>query len=113
METEWSGVERRRALRFGLALPLHVVRLRGRKVDLRGETRDLSSNGAFLLIPGGAPAGASIEFVVTLQDAAPLGEKVRLRCQGHVVRATRGDKPGRHGVATTIDRYQFSREAIQ
>lgn len=106
------AAERRRSRRFGLALPLDVVRLSNREVRFEGRTRNLSSNGAYFVVTeSNVSTGSLIEFIVTLQDARADEERIRLRCRGRVTRSEKISGPGRLGVAATIDRYQFLRGA--
>ena len=56
--------------------------------------------------------GAPIEFFVTLQGGVSSASKVRLRCLGRVTRSEHLGEDGHLGVAATIDRYQFVRDAL-
>lgn len=114
--------ERRRAQRFALSLPVRIVKLRQQKVNIHSETRDVSSAGAYFLLEGAhAPAGAPIEFFLTLErdgnlehdstepdGKAPDGS-VELHCRGRIVRVEEVDGSKRAGVGASIDRYQFVR----
>ena len=97
--------------RYGLALPVQIVRIGDQDVAVQGKARDLSSAGAYFeLSDGPVIEGCSIEFIVTLQDGILVDKKIPLRCQGRVTRAEKLEsKSGRVGVATTIDRYRFVR----
>jgi hypothetical protein len=103
--------ERRRTTRFDLALPIHIVKLSEMEVDYEGETRDLSSAGAYFVVNGEISRGSNIEFFVTLRkrDGVYLDHDVQLRCRGRVVRAETLGEEGDSAVAATIDRYQFVR----
>ena len=103
--------ERRSSNRYGLALPVRIVRISDQDVAAQGKTCNLSSAGAYFeLSDGSVIEGSSIEFIVTLQDGILVDKKIPLRCQGRVTRAEKlGSEGGRVGVATTIDRYQFVR----
>ena len=103
--------ERRSSNRYGLALPVQIVRISDQDVAAQGKTCNLSSAGAYFeLSDGSVIEGCSIEFIVTLQDGILVDKKIPLRCQGRVTRAEKlGSESGRVGVATTIDRYQFVR----
>jgi hypothetical protein len=105
-------VERRKAQRYHLSLPIQIVRLAQQRVDLPGKTRDLSANGAYFVLGSNVDAGSPIEFFVTLQDTRPASRPVRLRCRGHVTRLDRIGAADRWGVAATIDRYQFVRDSL-
>lgn len=104
--------ERRGSNRYGLDLPVQVVRISDEDVVARGKTRDMSSTGAYLELSDGIiMEGCTIEFIVTLQRGILANKKIPLRCQGRVTRAVKlGPGGGRLGVATTIDRYQFLRD---
>jgi hypothetical protein len=95
-----------------LTLPIHVIRLSEKNVSLVGRTRDVSSGGAYFVVNADLDMGAPIEFFVTLQGGVSSVSKVRLRCLGRVTRAERVGEEGHLGVATTIDRYQFVRDAL-
>ena len=104
--------ERRRSQRFGLKLPLDVVRVSNREVSVVGKTRNMSSSGAYFIVRDDqVAAGSPIEFVVTLRRTDPQGEQIRLQCRGRVTRLEKVGTVGRQGVAATIDRYQFLRGA--
>ncbi len=102
-----ESAERRKAQRFHLALPIQIVRLSQQRVDVAGKTRDLSANGAYFVVNSDLETGAPIEFFVTLQDL-----RVKLRCRGHITRLDKLGAADRWGVAATIDRYQFVRDAV-
>ncbi len=100
--------ERRRAQRFALQLPVRVVRFRQKEVEIRSETLDLSSVGAYFLAPKRElQPGYPIEFFVTLEQSP--GKPVELRCRGRVIRVEKRDEDGAEGVGASIDRYQFVR----
>ena len=105
-----QGSERRRSQRFGLALPLDVVRVSNRDVNLSGRTRNVGSSGAYFVVGElSVSIGSPIEFIVTLRNTQAEGERVRLRCRGRVTRSEKVGSQGATGVAVTIDRYQFLR----
>ena len=104
--------ERRRSHRYLLTLPCHVISSRRDDLELRGRTRDLSSKGAFLIVNGAVEPGASIEFLVTLQEGLDREQEIHLRCRGHVIRLEKVMSEDQRGVAATIDRYEFVRGAL-
>ena len=104
--------ERRRAQRFHLTLPIHIVRLSQQRVDLTGRTRDLSASGAYFVLESNVEKGAPIEFFVTLQEPQTTSRKVKLRCRGHVTRLDKLGSADRWGVGVSIDRYQFIRDSL-
>lgn len=94
--------ERRRARRYSVALPLRVLKLRSRKVDVQGETCNVSSSGALFVISGAPPSeGTEIEFRLAMRGSALL------HCKGRVTRIEQTIGAGTFGVAATIDRYRF------
>jgi len=96
--------ERRRARRYSVALPLRVVKLRSRKVDVSGETCNVSSAGALFVMAGAPPAeGTEIEFRLTMRGSSLL------HCKGRVIRIEETVGAENFGVAATIDRYRFVR----
>lgn len=100
--------ERRRARRYSVALPIRVVKLRNRKVDVTAETCNVSSGGALFVMGGAPPAeGSEIEFRLTMRGAAVL------QCKGRVVRIEETIAVETYGVAATIDRYRFLRPDAQ
>ena len=100
--------ERRRARRYTVALPLRVVKLRSRKVDVSGETCNVSSGGALFVMGGAPPAeGTEIEFRLTMRGAA------QLHCKGRVARIQETVGSGTFGIAATIERYRFIRADAQ
>ncbi len=104
------GSERRRSRRFGLALPLDVVRISDRDVNVSGTTRNVGSSGAYFVVGElSVSIGSPIEFIVTLRNTQAEGERIRLRCRGRVIRSEKAGSQGGTGVAATIDRYQFLR----
>jgi hypothetical protein len=96
--------ERRRARRYSVALPIRVVKLRSRKVDVSGESCNLSSGGALFVMAGAPPVeGSEIEFRVTMRGSALL------HCRGRVARIEETVGAETFGIAATIDRYRFIR----
>jgi hypothetical protein len=103
--------EQRKNKRFGLRLPLELIKNGKRRVSERGETRNVSSGGVLFTAGTEIQVGEVIEYLISL----PSGEGTRLRCMGKVVRASPepGDKlePGQKvSVAATLERYQFVRD---
>ncbi len=100
--------ERRRARRYTVALPIQVVKLRSRNVDVSGETCNVSSGGALFVMPGAPPTeGSEIEFRLTMRGSSLL------HCKGRVTRIEETVGAETFGVAATIDRYRFIRPENQ
>jgi len=107
-----DATEKRRAQRFAMALPVDV------KVgDLDREaaptkTIDISSSGVYFEFPTPVDVGSSLEFLLTLPSEITKGKAVRVKCKGKVVRVDRNTgNGGKLGLAATIERYDFIREA--
>ena len=108
-----NATEKRRAKRFPMRLPVAV------KVDLPRsekqvvETRDVSSSGVYFAFATPLEVGAAVEFQLTLPEPITKGSPVRIRCIGKVVRVEKAPagESGHLGVAATIERYEFVREA--
>ena len=108
-----NSTEKRRAKRFPMRLPLAVKMEPASDDKQMLETRDVSSSGVYFEFGGPLEVGTSLEFLLTLPEPITKGSSVRIRCVGKVVRvesAPAGDG-GHLGVAATIERYEFVREA--
>ena len=100
-------VEKRRATRFPMALPL-ILAKQAEASDELAQTRDVSSGGVYFEVAEAPTPGSRLEFVLTLPTEITLTGPVQIRCVGKVVRVDHG--AGRQvGVAATIDRYEFVR----
>ena len=103
--------EQRRSQRFELTLPLTLIRGGRGNVRLVGETRNLSSTGVYFVIAEPIELGSMLEFIVTMPEEISLAGPVRLLCKGKVTRVERREEAV-VGVASTIERYEFHREAL-
>jgi hypothetical protein len=101
---EDNVVERRRADRFELQLPVLVVREGNKPVCIIGETRNLSSVGVLMVMQAPLTIGDPIEYVIMLTLSTAGHQATRLHCKGKVLR--------NEGFvyATTIQRYEFLRD---
>jgi PilZ domain len=103
-----SGVERRRARRFIVSLPV-------RKPDINAETafgvtRDISSAGVYFYTEANDwREGKRIEFAMELPPELTLADPAKSVCSGTIVRAERVEKV--IGIAVRIDRFTFSQHA--
>jgi len=92
-KTGGSGfVERRRAKRYKLALPVQLMK-RG-----TGVTRDISTSGIFFETKTAQSTGDTINLSVDFTDAT-------IRCEGRVVRAKKLDS--KFGIAVELTSYAF------
>jgi hypothetical protein len=85
MTTPPVGVERRIGQRFPFNLP---VSLRDVSCSTEGFgfTQDLSSRGAFLFTDMPLREGTEIELTLRMPSEITLGENMRVRCRGRVLR---------------------------
>src|ERR1039457_3617053 len=90
------GVERRIGQRFAFNLPVSLRHISTAAEGL-GFTQDLSSRGAFLFTDMALSEGAEIELTLKMPSEITLGENMRVRCRGRVLRivkpADKGWKP--------------------
>jgi hypothetical protein len=86
------GVERRIGQRFAFNLPVSLRDLATAAEGL-GFTQDLSSRGAFLFTDMPLHEGAEIELTLKMPGEITLGESMRVRCRGRVLRIV---KPADH-----------------
>jgi hypothetical protein len=88
MTTPSVGVERRIGQRFAFNLPVSLRDVSTAAEGL-GFTQDLSSRGAFLFTDMALSEGAEIELTLKMPSEITLGENMRVRCRGRVLRVTK------------------------
>ena len=88
MTTPPVGVERRIGQRFAFNLPV-FLRDVATAVEGPGFTQDLSSRGVFLFTDVALKEGTEIELTLKMPSEITLGENMRVRCRGHVLRIVR------------------------
>lgn len=91
------GVERRIGQRFAFNLPVSLRDV-ATAVEGLGFTQDLSSRGAFLFTDMRLSESAEIELTLKMPSEITLGESMRVRCRGRVLRIV---KPADHGWTPT------------
>ncbi|HZW80544.1 MAG TPA: PilZ domain-containing protein [Candidatus Deferrimicrobiaceae bacterium] len=79
------GVERRIGQRFAFNLPVSLRDV-ATAAEGRGFTQDLSSRGAFLFTDMALSEGAEIELTLEMPSEITLGENMRVRCRGRILR---------------------------
>jgi len=84
------GVERRVGQRFPYLLSVSL-REPATGVEGLGFTQDLSSRGAFILTDAPLHEGAEIELTLKMPSEITLGESMRVRCRGRILRVVRPD----------------------
>ena len=85
MTTPSVGVERRVGQRFAFNLPVSLRDVSSGTEGL-GFTQDLSSRGAFFFTDMALSEGAEIELTLRMPSEITLGENMRVRCRGQVLR---------------------------
>jgi hypothetical protein len=96
MTTPSVSVERRIGQRFAFNLPVSLRDVSTAAEGL-GCTQDVSSRGAFLFTDMALSEGMEIELTLKMPSEITLGENMRIRCRGRVLRivkaADKGWKP--------------------
>lgn len=87
------GVERRIGQRFAFNLPVSLRDV-ATTVEGLGFTQDLSSRGAFFFTDMGLAEGAEIELTLKMPSEITLGENMRVRCRGRVLRIIKSADKG-------------------
>lgn len=85
MTTPPVRVERRVGQRFPYLLPVSLREVSSGAEGL-GFTQDLSSRGVFLFTGVPLSEGASVELTLNMPSEITLGENMRVRCRGQVLR---------------------------
>src|SRR6202050_5385031 len=85
MTTPPGSVERRIGQRFAFNLPVSLRDV-ATTVEGLGFTQDLSSRGAFFFTDMALAEGAEIELTLRMPPEITLGENMRFRCRGRVLR---------------------------
>jgi hypothetical protein len=104
MSTEPLRLERRAGQRFEVHLP---IRIRTESGTISGFSQDVSSRGVFLYAEAALGEGDSVELTFTMPSEITLGESMRVRCQGRVLRAGVPGTGQRNGVAVQLDTYEY------
>ena len=78
-------VERRVGQRFPFVLPVSF-RSPTTEIEGVGITQDLSSRGVSFLTEASLHEGAQIELTLTMPSEITLGQSMRVRCRGHILR---------------------------
>src|SRR5208282_6127046 len=85
MTTPPVGVERRIGQRFAFNLPVSLRDVATAAEGL-GFTQDLSSRGVFFFTDMALNEGAEIELTLKMPSEITLGDNMRVRCRGSVLR---------------------------
>jgi hypothetical protein len=104
------GVERRVGQRFAFNLPVSLRDVSTTAEGL-GFTQDLSSRGVFLFTGMALREGADIELTLRMPAEITLGENMRVRCRGRVLRivkpAESAETETKIGVAVCLKGYEY------
>ena len=111
MTSSPSRVERRAGQRFPYLLPLSF-RVASCSLESVGLTQDLSSRGVFFLTDAPLTEGSEIELTLQMPSEITLGESMRVRCRGHILRVIKlpQDVAGSRtkvGVAVRLEGYEY------
>ncbi len=117
MNTPSVGVERRIGQRFAFNLPVSLRELSTAVTGL-GFTHDVSSRGVFLFTEMSLLEGMEIELTLMMPSEITLGESMKVRCRGRVLRILRteetfiggGKSPSvdnKIGVAVCLSNYEY------
>src|SRR5438876_2090333 len=104
MSTDPVCIERRCGQRFQLHLPL-TIHVDGKAIP--GFTEDLSSRGLFFYTEVCLAEGSVVELTFTMPSEITLGESMRVRGRGRVLRADVSQPGPCTGVAVQLDSYQY------
>lgn len=105
MEQAQLQPEKRSVRRFSLNLPVKMKNNPQGGAEVEGQTRDVSSRGAFVQVESLYPEGAEVEFMMTLPAEITLAEPIRVRCRGKVLRVE--SQVAAPGIAVAIEKYDF------
>src|SRR5215469_5230189 len=106
MTTTPDHLERRCGQRFNIHVPVSV-RLSGAQHESCGFTQDLSSQGTFFYTDYPLAAGEAIEVTLLMPSEITLGESMRVRCQGTVLRVVQPAVGTKLGVAVYFAGYEY------
>jgi len=106
MNTTPVRVERRAGQRFELHVPVSI-KLAGSQHDTCGFTQDLSARGAFLFTDFPLGVGETVELTLVMPSQITLGESMRVRCMGRVLRVVQPSVGTKLGVAVHFDGYEY------
>ena len=121
MTTSPVQVERR-GQRFQFLLPVSLRECSSGAEGL-GFTQDLSSRGIFFFTEAALHEGAEIELTLNMPSEITLGETMRVRCRGRILRVVKRSDPGlpevpaqsetQVGVAVRFDGYEYLSESAE
>jgi hypothetical protein len=117
-----NRVERRIGQRFPYLLPVSI-RQTSTQIEAAGFTQDLSSRGVFLFTDAPLVEGSEVELTLQMPSEITLGENMRVRCRGHVLRVARPSASlpstigtitdSKLGIAVRFDGYEYLPESLE
>ncbi len=99
-------LERRCGQRFNIHVPVSV-RLSGAQHESCGFTQDLSAQGTFFFTDFPLAVGEVIQVTLLMPSEITLGESMRVRCQGTVLRVVQPAVGTKLGVAVHFTGYEY------
>jgi len=99
-------LERRCGQRFALHVPVSI-KLSGSEHESSGFTQDLSTRGAFFFTDFPLGQGEIVEITLIMPSEITLGESMRVRCQGTVLRVLQPSVGTMLGVAVHFSHYEY------
>jgi len=106
-------IERRAGQRFPYLIPLSL-RHPATSIEGVGFTQDVSSRGVFFLTEAALTEGTEIELTLKMPSEITLGESMRVRARGRILRVTRlpeDSQNGKIGVAVRFEGYEYLAES--
>lgn len=111
MTTIPDRVERRCGQRFDVQVPVSV-RLSGAQHESCGFTQDLSARGAFFYTDFPLAVGEAVQVTLLMPSVITLGQSMRVRCQGTVLRVVQPASGTKLGVAVHFSSYEYLAETV-
>ena len=109
MTTSPVRLERRAGQRFDLHLPVSI-KLSGSAHEACGFTQDLSARGSFFYTDYPLGVGECVELTLVMPSEITLGENMRVRCKGRVLRVQQPAVGTKLGVAVHFATYEYLAE---
>jgi PilZ domain len=106
MSTDQVQWERRAGQRVALHTPVLVHSAHDDR-DASGFTQDLSAKGIFFCTALPLLEGESIEITVVMPSEITLGESMRVRCRGRVLRVKACGESAKYLAAVHLQQYEF------
>jgi len=106
MSSDQVHLERRAAQRFDFHLPV-FLRIPGSEREACGFSQDLSARGVLLYTELPLSVGDAVELTLVMPSEITLGESMRVRCPGKVVRVLQPAAGNKIGVAVYLESYEY------